>query len=199
MSIFHMHVACWTAAVNRSSWNGRVQAGDLVEMGEERSSRVRCSLEWGSAGEDGEADCLYKDEKDLRKYPATLLQVRINTAETASELFICGVLICQKFKYLQVCRMWKYSYNLWSQGRTLECDPSTKLIKYWLPYFSLFKHIYKAPVLRKEHSLKARYFVKMCCVNMPFPFYLKKTVKVMLFMDNKYTTSNRFVFKLKYI
>lgn len=56
-------------------------------------------------GETGEADCLYKDEKDLRKDPATLLQVRINTAETASELFICGVLIRQKFKYLQVCRM----------------------------------------------------------------------------------------------
>jgi hypothetical protein len=31
--------------------------------------------------------------------------VRINTAETASELFICGVLIRQKSKYLQVRKM----------------------------------------------------------------------------------------------
>jgi hypothetical protein len=56
-------------------------------------------------GRTGEADCLYKDEKDLRKDPATLLQVRINTAEIASELFTCGVLLRHKFNYLQVCNM----------------------------------------------------------------------------------------------
>jgi hypothetical protein len=71
-------------------------------------------------GKTGEADCLYKDEKDLRKDPATLFQVRINTAERASELFICGVLIRQKFEYLQVRRIWKHSYSLCSQDRTLE-------------------------------------------------------------------------------
>jgi hypothetical protein len=31
--------------------------------------------------------------------------VRLNTAETASEHFICGVLIRQKFKYHQVRRL----------------------------------------------------------------------------------------------
>jgi hypothetical protein len=51
----------------------------------------------GTAGEDGEAECLYKDEKDLCEKPATLFQLRINTAEKASELLVCGALIRQKF------------------------------------------------------------------------------------------------------